>query len=306
MWPRHQHGWRCPSQTQGGFAGRDRCRKANFSGFSYRSRILSKTISRANPNFGPLPGETAQFGRFASNREKPSRECAKLLREQRTQVGRERGRLRAEHKSLPEGGAPRPLPPPGPQDPRSRPPCVISSHLCDSTTKEAPSDEHPAPWGRTSTNKEMGTERTQLLKQPQGPQSLTSLLSAQMAAALMARLSLCPALAPPRGLTIPLTPEDKHIKLLGLPSAPGDSRHRLRPVPEGPVPEEVRTAATLDCQLLLAVIGVTDGDRCGPVDPVTGGREAWRRPGRSVRDPRMGLTRRPAGAEGWPIWECQS
>lgn len=94
----------------------------------------------------------------------------------------------------------------------------------------------------------------------------------------MARLSLCPALAPPRGLTIPLTPEDKHIKLLGSPSAPGDSRHRLRPVPEGPVPEEVRTAATLDCQLLLAVIGVTGGDRCGPVDPVTG-TPGWASPG---------------------------
>lgn len=78
------------------------------------------------------------------------------------------------------------------------------------------------------------------------------------------------------------------------------------------MPEEVRTVATLNCQLPLTVIGMNDGDRCGPVDPVTWDREAWRRPGHFVRDPRMGLTRRPVGAvnprekERWSIWECLS
>ena len=61
---------RAPFRLKEGLQG-DQCSKANFSGFTSIKNSL-KTISLKNPNFGPLPGETAQFGQFASNRENHS------------------------------------------------------------------------------------------------------------------------------------------------------------------------------------------------------------------------------------------
>lgn len=80
---------------------------------------------------------------------------------------------------------------------------------------------------------------------------------------------------------------------------------------EGPVPREVRPAATVNCQIFPTGIRVNDSGRCGPVGPVTWDREAWRSLGHIVRDLRTGLTRRPVGAlnprdrERQAVRECE-
>lgn len=130
-----------PFRPKEGLRG-DQCSKANFSGFISIKNSL-ETISLENRNFSPLPGETAQFRQFASDRGNHSG-GAQNSSWSNMRARTEKRRLRAEHKSLLEGGTPSPLSPHRLQDPRSRPPCVISSHFCDST-KEAPSNEHPAP-----------------------------------------------------------------------------------------------------------------------------------------------------------------
>lgn len=138
---------------------------------SHRSRILSKQFLSKTQTSVHCQGKLLSSGNLQATEKTIQR--ANKTPAAAIQGLKQAGRLQAECKSLLEGGTPSPLSPPRLQDPRSRPPCVISSHFCDSATKEAPSNVHPAPWGRTSMNKEVGTKRTKLLKQPQVPQNLT-------------------------------------------------------------------------------------------------------------------------------------
>lgn len=142
---------------------------------SHRSRILSKQFLSKTQTSVHCQGKLLSSG-YLQATEKTIQRANKTpaaATQGLKQAGREKRRLQAEHKSLLEGGTPSPLSLPRLKGPRSRPPCAISSHFCDSATKEAPSNVYPAPWGRTSMNKEVGTKRTKLLKQPQVPQNLT-------------------------------------------------------------------------------------------------------------------------------------